>query len=348
MRPPGGRVRAAWSGWLVVRSCGMQVVQTPSPWAMVASRWTWRAEQPGEDLGLGLAQLRELVGDVGDRAVVLAELLADRAARARWRRSPSAVKRSASASAGRRASGPAAVDRARSRARRSATRRRANSTTASSPPVSARKRSACDGEVVVLLVEGVAAGVGEREDLGGAARGRGCRRPAARAPRRRPSSSRCVEVAADGGRGQLEPLGQLGGGRRAVLQDGPRDPLAGRGVPVGRRSSRPHELHNASVTLDPFSPLSQIRPGRCDLRTEPATRPGPEVPCTTAADSTPESCYALGVVVSVLAPGQGQHGHEDAHHDSRTSTSREWRSRLSWWMGLRDRGRGGGARWCEK
>ena len=59
---------------------GMQVVQTPSPWAMVASRWTWRAEEPADGLGLGLAQLRELVGDVGDRAVLLAQLLADRAA----------------------------------------------------------------------------------------------------------------------------------------------------------------------------------------------------------------------------------------------------------------------------
>ena len=34
------------------------------------------AEHPAEGLGLGLAQLRELVGDVGDRAVVLAQLLA--------------------------------------------------------------------------------------------------------------------------------------------------------------------------------------------------------------------------------------------------------------------------------
>lgn len=32
-------------------------------------------QQAGEDLGLRLAQLRELLGDVGDRAVVLAELL---------------------------------------------------------------------------------------------------------------------------------------------------------------------------------------------------------------------------------------------------------------------------------
>ena len=35
------------------------------------------AEQPGENLGLGLAQLRELRRDVRDRAVVLAQLVAD-------------------------------------------------------------------------------------------------------------------------------------------------------------------------------------------------------------------------------------------------------------------------------
>ena len=36
------------------------------------------AENLGDDLGLRLAQLRELVGDVGDRAVLLTELLAHR------------------------------------------------------------------------------------------------------------------------------------------------------------------------------------------------------------------------------------------------------------------------------
>ena len=38
------------------------------------------AEDPADGLGLGLAQLRELVGHVRDRAVLLAELVADRAA----------------------------------------------------------------------------------------------------------------------------------------------------------------------------------------------------------------------------------------------------------------------------
>ena len=63
---------------MVAVEWGMHVVQTPSPWAMVARRWTWRAEDAADRLGLGLAQLRELVGDVGDRAVLLAQLLGRR------------------------------------------------------------------------------------------------------------------------------------------------------------------------------------------------------------------------------------------------------------------------------
>ena len=72
------------------------------------------AEDAADRLGLGLAQLRELVGDVGDRAVLLAQLLAAAAARragaatARTRRSPRSEKTRASASAGV-SSGSAAV-----------------------------------------------------------------------------------------------------------------------------------------------------------------------------------------------------------------------------------------------
>ena len=61
-----------------------------------------RAEQAGEDLGLGLAQLRELLGDVRDRAVVLAQLLPRSRAAARpgasWQRSRRRTAPSASAS----------------------------------------------------------------------------------------------------------------------------------------------------------------------------------------------------------------------------------------------------------
>ena len=63
---------------------GMCVVQTPSPWAMVARRCTCVPTSRRDHRGLGLAQLRELGGDVRHRAVVLAQLPAAR-------RSPSAV-----------------------------------------------------------------------------------------------------------------------------------------------------------------------------------------------------------------------------------------------------------------
>ena len=59
------------------------------------------AEDPADRLGLGLAQLRELVGDVGDRAVLLAQLLPhDRAGRAPTAAYPSSVNTWASTSAG--------------------------------------------------------------------------------------------------------------------------------------------------------------------------------------------------------------------------------------------------------
>ena len=84
----GGRhmvraLRTRW--WSSLTALTVQVtcvVQIPSPCAMVASRWTGRAEQPAERLGLRLAQLGELGRDVRDRAVVLADLLADQLGRA--------------------------------------------------------------------------------------------------------------------------------------------------------------------------------------------------------------------------------------------------------------------------
>ena len=68
------------------------------------------SEQAGEHLGLGLAQLRELGRDVGDRAVVLAQLVAD--GRAAHRGSVAVLaQRLASASA--RSAGSAASTAAR-------------------------------------------------------------------------------------------------------------------------------------------------------------------------------------------------------------------------------------------
>ena len=135
-----------------------------------------RPEQAGEDLGLRLAQLRVLLGDVGDRAVVLAELLAlwgPGALRA-VAAYPSALRALARASV--RPSGAAASTRLAVGARpgpRSGPGRRRRRPPRLRPPPAVRsiQRRASDGERVVRLVEGVPAAVGEREHLGGPAAG---------------------------------------------------------------------------------------------------------------------------------------------------------------------------------
>ena len=213
-----------------------------------------RAEQLGEDLGLRLAELRELLGDMSDRAVVLAELLADRCAA---RRSSVPVRAQGLGQGfgallgGGGLHGLAVRGRPARRSWRGRRRR----------PPRPRRTARCDpaqgvrGELVVGLVEGVAAAVGEREDLRGAA---------ARARAVDPLlaglhdvvGDQCVEVAAHGGGGQPQPPGQLGDGRRAVVQDGPRDPVAGGpltgrelllGGPRGGLPSLADVFHNAIV-----------------------------------------------------------------------------------------------------
>ncbi len=96
------------------------------------------------------------------------------------------------------------------------------------------------GEVVVLLVEGVAPGVGEREDLGRAA-------AAAVAVDLLVARldgallDQVVEVAANGGRRQVQPRGEVGGRGGAVLEDRratrSRVGASPSGVPGARRSS---------------------------------------------------------------------------------------------------------------
>ena len=116
-----------------------------------------RAEQPAECLGLRLAQLRELGGHVGDRAVVLAELLSPPPAAlpsgapladAAY---PSAD--SASARACTRTSAAAAATTGRYRFSRSATCLRANSVTASGPADLGEEAQRTGGQVVVGVLE---------------------------------------------------------------------------------------------------------------------------------------------------------------------------------------------------
>ena len=108
-------------------------------------------------------------------------------------------------------------------------------------------------EVVVLLVERVPTGVGERELPG---------RPAT-PPHHHVARvagldvtllDQLVEVPADRSRGQVQPLREGRRGGRPVDQDGPGDALAGR--PVRGRCDVLVHFHNTSVTLmvHPFQP----------------------------------------------------------------------------------------------
>ena len=67
-------------GRVPIPPVGTNVVQTWWPPARVARRWTCTPEQPREGVGLGLAEGRELGGDVLHRAVALAQLDAGQAA----------------------------------------------------------------------------------------------------------------------------------------------------------------------------------------------------------------------------------------------------------------------------
>jgi len=86
------------------------------------------------------------------------------------------------------------------------------------------------GELVVRLVEGVAAAVRQGEDLGGATARAGAVDPLL-ACFHDVVGDQCVEVPADGGVGEAEAPGEIGDGRGAVVQDGARDPVAGAPLP---------------------------------------------------------------------------------------------------------------------
>ncbi len=191
------------------------------------------SEQAGEDLGLGLAQLRELGGDVGDRAVVLAQLVADRRAAHRGGVAVLAQRlgEHLGASSGSAASSTVAV--AVLELGGAAAGELGDGFGAARLAQEAQRAG---GQVVVGLDERVAAGVGEHEDLGRAAAAAGA--VDARLARFEGAlGDQVVEVAANGGRGEVEPFGQGGGGGGAVLEDRGGHPLARGGVVD--RASRP-------------------------------------------------------------------------------------------------------------
>ena len=213
----------------------MYVVHTPSPWAMVASRWTWvpssgRRPPSPPRTAAGTPRPRAPPGSGAGRA-------------ARRRRScdalaayPSAVSAPASASA--RASGsgrrppwrPGTAPPARRPARRRT-------------PRSPRGRHAGDPaqrggrEPVVGVPPHRRAGVGQREDLRGTARPR---RPAPAAPARPRRHRRPSRRGADGPpRAQPQLGAELSRGTGTPFEENPGDPIPSAAVGGGcRRRAR--------------------------------------------------------------------------------------------------------------
>ena len=106
------------------------------------------------------------------------------------------------------------------------------------------------GQVVVLLGEVVAADLGQPE--------RARRSPAATMGDGAlldrldgPELEQVVQVSADRGRCQIEPLRKVGRRGGPVLHDGAGHALARRGVPERGSLRRSDDFHNTSVTLMP-------------------------------------------------------------------------------------------------
>ncbi len=194
----------------------MQVVQTPSPWAMVASRCTWRSRtrliaSVSASHSCGNSWATWETGQCCWHSCSPA-LARDRAGSSRTEAAyPSSVKSWASTSAGLRSGWAAAVVSKRSSM--NATRRSAKSRTALVATGLGQEAQRLHGEVVVLLVEAVAPALGEREHLGRATSTTAPAGARVARPRRRPP----------------RPAGRGGGARR---------PGSGRGARPGPRRSR--------------------------------------------------------------------------------------------------------------
>ena len=203
---------------------GMQVVQTPSPWAIVASRWTWLPRtrliaSVSASHSCGNSWATWATGQCCWHSCSPTGLSRTVAAY------PSAVNTwariSAEPSSGCSARIPSNLSRM------NATRRVANSRTASSPPVSARNRSAWAARSSYCWSKPSRPDSVSANDLGRPAAAAGGL--AARlAGLDRALLEQLVEVAAYGGRGQVEPLGEGRGGRGSVDEDRPGDALARR------------------------------------------------------------------------------------------------------------------------
>src|SRR5215207_6962478 len=237
------------------------------------------AEQPGKDLGLGLAELGELLGHVGDGAVVLAQLLPRCGCRGAGRGGVAVGRqrlgKGFGPATGRGAGDPVAVAALELGDPLPGER---GDRLAAAPLLDEAQRAG--GEVVVGLVELVATGGCEHEQAGRTA-------PAAdrggawRALLDQAVGQQGVQVAPHGRRGEAQGRGEAGGGGGAGLEDGARDPVAGRVLQrvfhntsvalFGTDRKRPG--HRAAVASLTYEVTAAAPPGHTGMVSEIHTRP---------------------------------------------------------------------------
>lgn len=223
-----------------------------------------RSQQVGEDLGLRLAQLRKPLRGVGDRAVVLAELLTAGGRRAARSGSVPVLRQRLGQNPGALLGGGLLhlltetlhlPPDPRTRELGDSGLTRLAATGSARDPAHRVRR-----ELVVSLVEGVPAAVRQSEGLGGTATTSRAVHPLS-AGLHHSVTDQGVQVAAHGSLRQLKALRQLGRGGRAVIKDGTSHLVTGamllirRGMRTtasdgrgGRRPlSRSRVFHNAIV-----------------------------------------------------------------------------------------------------
>lgn len=203
------------------------------------------AKQPGEDLGFGLAQLREFLSHVRDRAMMLTNLVTAR--RVACRRSESV---------GRQRIGKYlwSIAWARNRNERTIALFEVRYPVAgerhdSCVATSLGEESQCvSGEVVIALIETIPAGFGHKEHFG---------RTATSAPPVDPLfpgldltvGQQLIQMPTNSRRSQPQPLGKFDCRGRAFFQNAFHDAFAGRRVLVNRRVIDPNVFHNTIVPL---------------------------------------------------------------------------------------------------
>ncbi len=245
--------------WAVLRVVGLgrsvdlgtYVVQTPSPCAMVASRWTWVPSRRAKT-SVSASHSSGNCSATWATGQWCWQSCSPVAGRGRLGRGSVAVGREGVGEGLGPVPGGGRSTIGRYRASSSATRWRANAATAGRATLLLDEAQRAGRKVVVGLVEGVPADRGHREQPRRAAAA-----PGGGGPRLalldQPLREQRVQVAAHGGGGQPEVLGQQGGGGGTGLEDGAGDPVAGRVLEVG--------FHNTSVAL--FGTDRKRRGGRC-------------------------------------------------------------------------------------